>query len=165
MGKKTKQDVEVYTNRTALSLAKGISIPHIKAAKALGCDGIRPNGRIYWLEFQPWYEKNKQSIVEYVEDTGESKTRDYWKERKEKAQALIAEIQLQELQGNTLLRQKAIASMNQVFGSMAIILRNMAQDLPHKLLGKNITDLQVELSKAYDEICNKGLESLERWKK
>jgi hypothetical protein len=164
MAKKSKSEPEVYTNRTALSVAKGIPIAHIKAAKALSCDGIKPNGRIYWVEFEPWYKKNLPAITEYLEDNVASQPKGYWKDRKDKAQALIADIQLLQLQGDTLIRASAISSVNQMLGSMAIQLKNIAQDYPHKLLGKGITEMQVELSKAYDEICSKGLESLSKWK-
>ena len=56
-------------------------------------------------------------------------------------------------------------TVKQMLGSMSIIGRNIAQDYPHKLLGKGLTEMQVELTKAWDEICNKSLESLSSWNK
>ena len=163
MKKKQKMEDEVYNSRKGLSLAKGIPIEQIKAAHELHAEGIRPNGRIYWKEFEPWYLKHKEAIEEYLEDSDKSKTDKTWKERKDRAMALIAEIQLQNLQMNTLDKEQVITFLKQVSSAQAIVLRNMSQDLPHRLLGKDITTIQLELSKAYDSVCSIFAESLETW--
>jgi len=38
----------------------------------------------------------------------------------------------------------------------------MSQEYPHKLLGKDITNMQLILANAYDEICKHGKEYLEQ---
>jgi hypothetical protein len=155
---------EIFTNRKALSLAKGIPIDHIKAAKALSCAGIRPNGRIYWVEFEPWYKQNLPAIEEYLEENDPQTTgRGVWKERKERALALIAEIELRDREQKTLDKDKVLAFIKQIAGSQAIVLRNMAQDLPPRLLGKNITEMGVILSENYDEVCGIFNDSLNKW--
>ena len=159
-------ETDVFTNRTALSLAKGIPLGHIKAAKALNCEGIRPNGRIYWDEFEPWYKQNLEQIKEYLEDNESATTgKGVWKERKERAQALIAEIELRDREQKTLDKDKVTAFLKQIAGSQAIVLRNMAQELPSRLLGKNITEMGVILSDSYDDVCRIFRESLDKWTK
>lgn len=159
-------DNEVFTNRKALSLAKGIPITHIKAAKALSCEGIRPNGRIYWAEFEPWYNDNRGAIDEYLEDNAADATaKGAWKERKERAQALIAEIELRDRERKTLDKDKVTAFLKQIAGSQAIILRNQAQELPPRLLGKSITEMGVILAKSYDDVCSIFKEGLDKWTK
>jgi len=155
----------IASNRTQLSLALGIPLEHVKAAKALNCPAMSYNGRVNVDEFKRWYVSHKDSILEYLEDSKDNKApKGTWKERKERALALIAEIELKERQGNTLDKNKTIGSVNSIFNSMAIMLRDMAKDYPPKLLGKNINEMQVILSKMFDEICEKGIKAVGEWK-
>jgi hypothetical protein len=161
-----KKEIDVYGSFKVLSLAKGIPIDHIRAAKNLAADGIRTSGRIHWSEFGPWYAKNKEVVEEYIKEEESNKGPSdisEWKERKERANALIAEIQLKNLQNNTLDKDSVIAFLKTISSSQAIMLRNMSQELPHRLLGKGITDMQIELSKSYDAICAIFKSSLDKW--
>lgn len=163
---KKKLDTNVVSTKEAAANSLGLTVEHIKACKKLGSPACSTAGRYYLKELAKWYEDNKEAVTEYLEErpkeAGEGFA--YWKERKEKANAIIAEITSKKLQGNTLDKEKVIQFLKQVSGSQAILLRNLSQELPHKLLGKDITSLQVELSKSYDFICNKFKEQLDKWK-
>jgi len=160
------KETDVFTNRTALSLAKNIPVEHIKAAKALNCEGIRPNGRIYWSEFEPWYNENLPSIQEYLEDNAPTQGgKGVWKERKERALALIAEIELKDRENKTLDKDKVTAFLKQISGSQAIILRNLANELAPKLLGKGLTEINIILDGAYDSVCAVFSKELNKWQK
>jgi hypothetical protein len=157
---KYKKDTNIVSTRQAVSAALCIPIEHVKAIKALDCPGCPTTGRYYLKEIKEWYDKNLDKVIEYCEDNTSIDNNGEWKKRKERAQALIAEIQLQTLQGNILDKNKTIMSIKRLLDSMAIMLKSMSQTLPHKVLGKGITETQIELDKSYDEICKIGLKEL-----
>lgn len=157
---------EIYTSMAALSRAKDIPVDHLKAAKHLNCSGYSPSGRWTWTEFDLWYQANREAVLEYVEENqSDSGDNGAWKARKERAQALIAEIQLRELQGRTLDKEKVVKLLKSISSSQSIVLRNMAQELPHKLLGKSLTETQVILTKAYEDVCKLLQHPITEWAK
>lgn len=163
---KKKLDPNIVSTKEAVALALNIPVDHVKVIKKLGCPAAASTGRYYIKELSKWYEQNKDAVIEFLEDdnkNGSSEGLGYWKERKEKANAIIAEITQKELELRTLDKDEIIAWLKQVSGSQAILLRSMSQNLPHKLLGKNITELQVELSTAYDVVCNVFKKELDKW--
>jgi hypothetical protein len=162
MSKRKEINNNVVTTARAASTALGIDVSHIMATKKLGCP--HSQDRYYLNELREWYQNNKDEVIEFVQDNTTTNKNGEWKQRKERAQALIAEINLKELEKKTLDKDKVISFLKQIAGSQAILLRNMAQELPHKLLGKDLTNMQIELNKAYDNICSKFKESLDKWK-
>lgn len=157
-------DNEIYTSMAALSRAKDIPLDHLKAAKVLACAGYTPSGRWIWAEFSVWYRANQAEILEYLaeNDSGNGDNGE-WKARKERAQALIAEIQLRDLQEKTLDKAKVVSLIKSLASSQAIIFRNLADTLPHKLLGKNISEIQTELQKEYQAICQLFQKPIKEW--
>jgi len=157
-------DPNVVSTRQAVALCLNIPLEHVKVAKELACPAAASTGRYYLKEFKEWYDLNLPSILEYLDDKGAAaKTNNEWKQRKERALALIAEIELREREFKTLDKDKTIARLKQILGSQAIILRNFAQDLPPRLLGKNVTEMGIILATAYDDVCNLFSESLDKW--
>lgn len=159
------QDENIKGTRQAVSIALNIPIEHVNVLKALGCNGCSTTGRYYLKEIKAWYEVNKGIVEEYLKDNEIEDGGDIgqYKARLIKARALSEEIDLREKQGKTLDKEQVISFLKTIAGSQAIMLRNMAQELPHKILGKNITEIQIELQKSYDIICNKFKESLDKW--
>lgn len=154
---------EIFTSMSLLSKAKGISLDELRACRELNCDGTKPNGRWYWEDFSKWYEQNKNAVKEYLLEQAKEDNNGEWKQRKERAQALIAEIQLKELEGKTLDKDKVAGRIKAIASAQSIMLRNTSQELPHKLLGKNLTDMQVILTKSYEDICNLFQSAIEDW--
>lgn len=154
------------TKLEAAAKLSGIPADHIKAAKALACPAYNSSGKYDIELLKTWYAANKDKVTEYLDknkDSGKAKSK--WKDRKERAQALIAEIDLADRSSKTLDKDKTIAFLKQIASSQAIVLKNQAQELPHKLLGKNITDMQVILAKSYDDVCGVFNGSLDKWTK
>lgn len=148
-------------NREAASQATGLTIDHLKACKVLGCPHAQ--GRYYPKEIVEWYNTNKEQVEEYLQTSNQSEPKGYWKERKEKALAITAEINLQTLQKKTLDKEKTLALLKAVFSAIEIQLRNQPQELQHKLLGNSITDIGVNISKYNDNMIvmlHKTLEGL-----
>lgn len=165
MKRNKKSDDNIKSTRQAVSIALGIPIEHVNALKQLGCNGCSTTGRYYLKEIRAWYDANKEVVEEFLRDNEANEGGDIneYKARLIKARALSEEMDLKEKQGKTLDKEQVISFLKQIAGSQAIMLRNMSQEVPHRILGKNITEIQVELQKTYDVICNKFKESLEKW--
>lgn len=161
-----KPAAKPVANLKAAVTASGIPIDHIRAAKALACPACSASGRYDVEPLKEWYAANKTSVLEYLaKDSQGKKTGNKWKERKERAQALIAEIELRDRESKALDKDKTIAFLKQIASSQAIVLRNQAQELPHRLLGKSITDMGIILSKSYDDVCAIFNTTLTKWTK
>jgi hypothetical protein len=160
--KRTSNPDSSAVSRKQLSNAHSIPIEHLKAAKELNCEGEK-NNRWKWIEFEPWYKANIVAIQEYLADKEPDESKGEWKQRKERAQALIAEIELKVKQGKTLDKDKVISLVKSISASQSIMLRNIAQELPHRLLGKDLTEIQILLTKSYEDICRLFQKPLSDW--
>lgn len=155
-----------YTSIKSLALAQDIPIAHVKACKLLNAPGCDSSNRYHWNILGPWYTANKSKVEEYLskekiskDDNGE------WKKRKERAQALIAEIELKEMQCKSLDKDKVIALIKSIASSQSIMLRNLSDTLPHKLLGQDINKIQSILRDEYNNVCQLFQRPLDEWTK
>jgi len=171
MAYKKKLVLNDCSSASAFARLVNLPIEEINACKQLNCPLFPATGRYYLTrdgnKFFDWYNKNKDKIDEYLEtnpDAPKSKTKSEWKERKERAQALIAEMDLRDRQEQTLDKNKVISFLKRIEGSRNIMVRSKEQELPHRLLGKSLTEMGVILSKSNDEICNLFLDALEKEK-
>lgn len=167
MARKAKTK-ETYDSIKQCSLVKGIPEEHLTAARHLGAEGF-VNHRIHWDKFGPWYEKNKAVVEQYLAETQQIDGDDdrgkllREKARKEKYLADIAEIEALERKRKTLNKEEVIAFIKSIANSQSILLRNQSQELPHKLLGKNITEMGVILNNSFQDICSKIQQGIEKW--
>ncbi len=147
---------EVFTNMKQLANAKQIPMEHLKVAKVLNCPACSSANRWYWRQFEPWYRDNLSVIEAYLEENpaDESNVISDSLERMRLAKAMMLEIELKKKEGEVVDRQLVFNTIKNIANSQSIILRNYSQQLPHKLLGKNLTEMQIILERAYQEICN-----------
>jgi hypothetical protein len=148
-----------------LANAHGIPMEHIKAAKELNCDGQKDN-RWRYAQFKPWYDSNLPAVLEYIQANKKEKTSDSnWADRKKRAEALIAEIKLKEMQGYSLDKRQVLPTLNNMATAQRIMFSNLKSTLLPKLLGKGLTDMGVRWDFEADKICNLFQSQLSDWTK
>lgn len=138
-----------FASMDQCSVETGISKPHLRIAKKFNAPGFDQAGRIDWVEFEPWWEANKEEVLEVDEDTLHQ-----WKTRKTKAEALTAEIELEEMRQRSLDREEVRAYINQIASAQKALLRStLCNELPSKLLGLGVTEMSVVMNNTVEEIC------------
>jgi len=160
MPSKKTLNPDYVSNAQAAALALNIPIDHIKACRKLECPSAQ--GRYYIKQLAVWYEAHKQDVLEYLEDNNSSDN-DNWKSRKERAQALIAEMDLKDREGKTLNKDKVIMTLKSIVDAQSIMLRVRQQELPLRLIGKDIPSMQKELMYSDEKFLSLLKTQIDKW--
>ena len=149
-----------------LSTIHNIPIDHVRAAKVLECPAETDN-RWKYSVFEPWYKTNLPQILELItsDKKGKGKVASDWGDRKKRAEALIAEIKLKEMEQETLYKSKVIPTLNNIATAQRIMLTNGESTLIPKLIGKDLTTSIVRYREFVNEICNLFQSQLSEWTK
>jgi len=148
----------VYTSLKQCTQATGIPLGILKAAKYHPMQkGFRPNNRIYWDEAKPFIDAHLAELQESVEDDSLLK----WKTKKTKAEAFLAEIELDEAKKKYLLKEEVESQLKAIALAQKTILKaKLTQELPARLLGMDVVSMSVEMEVVLNEVC-KLMEQLE----
>lgn len=140
----------VYTSLKQCSQATGIPISVLKAAKYHPIQtGFTPGGRIYWDKAKPFIDAHMAELQEGADD---SLVR--WRTKKTKAEAFLAEIELEEAKKKYLLKEEVEANIKAIALAQKNILKTkLCNELPSRLLGMDAVAMSVELEKCLNEIC------------
>ena len=143
-------DGPIYTSLKQCSQATGIAMGVLKAAKCHPLQqGFKPNNRIYWAEAQPFVEQHLAELQEGVDDSLLK-----WKTKKAKADAFLAEIELDEAKKKYLLKEDVEAQIKAIALAQKTILKaKLTQELPARLLGMDVVAMSVEMEKVLTEVC------------
>lgn len=127
----------------------GVSVGLVKCAKVKNCDAFMTSGRIIKDKLIKFIEEHRQELEE-AED--ESLTK--WKVLLTKSNALIAEKELEELQGKYILREEAEKEIRAIALAQKAMLRSrLVQELPQKLVGMTVPQMVVVMEDTLNDIC------------
>lgn len=131
----------------------------LRLAKANGAPGFIGN-RIDWDELQPWLEAHKDTLLNDADDSLNK-----WKLRKTKADALTAELELEEMKSQYLIKEEVKAFLQSIAAAQLAVLKSkLVQELPSKLLGLGVTETAVIMEQTVTELCNIFQSGLDKWK-
>lgn len=139
-----------YTSLKQCSQATGVDIQVLKAAKNHPQQqGFDSNNRIHWDIAKPFVESHIQELQVVTEESLLK-----WKTKKEKANAFMAEIALDEARKLFVKRDEVEAQIRAIALSQKTILKSkLCNELPPKLLGLGIVEMSVEMEKVLTEVC------------
>lgn len=132
------------------STATGIPKEHLKVSKKMGASGFKRDGRIIWPEFEPWWNANKAIVQEHTEDN-----LTVWKTRKTKAEALINEKKLEELNERYVDKEEIKVLLRQIATAQKATLKSkLLGELPPRLLGLGVVEMTVILDGVVEDLCH-----------
>jgi hypothetical protein len=155
---------QVFGSIKACSKATGIPIGVLQTAKlhpdsVHGVNGFHQSGRIYWEKLEPWLEQHKEEL-----ETLSEESLAHWKTRKTKADALIAEIELDEAKKKTCSKEEVRALLKKISSAqMAMLKARLTQELPPKLLGLSVTEIGVIMERTVREVCQVFQGEIDKW--
>jgi|ERR1035437_4696856 hypothetical protein len=139
-----------YTSLKQCSQATGIDIQVLKAARNHpNQTGFDSNNRIHWDIAKPFVESHLQELQAVSEDSLLK-----WKTKKEKANAFLAEIELDEARKLFVKRDEVEAQIKAIALSQRTILKaKLCNECPSRLLGMDVVAMSVEMEKILNEVC------------
>ena len=144
----TGQPNGIYSTMAYCSADTGVPKSVLRLAKTKGAPGFI-GYRIDWNQLKPWLDLHGKELEEEATDNLQA-----WKTRKTKADALMAEIQLDELKEKYLIKEEVMAQVKAVALAQKNILKSkLCNELPPRLLGMNVTDISIEMDKVLKEVC------------
>jgi hypothetical protein len=151
---KTYLSQDVLSNE--LDIPKGL----LRLAKKSGCPGFEASGRIHWDVAEPWFNQHRVELEDELEDNLLK-----WKTRKTKAEAITAEMELEELKEKYVDKEEAKAFLKQIASATKAVLKSkLTQELPPRLLGLGITEMSLVMDSVVQEICNLFQAPIDKWK-
>lgn len=148
MTEETEPQRIVYDTLTQCSAETKVPKKILRLAKARGAPGFRGH-YVDWHLLGPWIEDNINVLQDESDDNLTK-----WKTKKAKADALMAEIQLDELRQKYLNRDEVEAQITAIALAQKNLLKSkLTQELPPRLLGMSVTEISVEMERSLNEIC------------
>jgi hypothetical protein len=143
------QDKNAFPSMEAAASAKGFDKNLLKIAKRMGADGFRQNNGIYWPDFEKWYADHESEVLAKAEAAATK-----WKQRKERADALLAELKLEGLQGRYVDKEQVKTLLRGIAGAQKALLRGrLCDELPPRLLGLGVVEMTVIMDEVVQEVC------------
>lgn len=127
-----------------------VPIGIIKAAKVHPeCDAFFASGRIDGDKLTAFLNARMGELEEVEDETIQK-----WKVLLTKSNALIAEKELEELQGKYVLREEAEKQIRAIALAQKAMLRSrLVQELPQKLVGMTVPQMVVVMEGTLNDIC------------
>lgn len=151
----TASTLPTYPSMAACTAATGIPRRILQQAKRGGCDAFDQANRVHLDKLLPFLFKPEGDDQEEAAD---------WSDRLKRAQALIAEMKLEQTK-RRLVDVELIERVHQRVGlrSRTLFSAIMEQELPPKLAGQSVERCRQELSRAADRVCSEMSKGLARW--
>lgn len=145
-----KEKLGIFQNMRQAAAATGIPWATIKAIKANPkCTAFTDGGRVDADALMSFIQENPEAI-----EVGEDDTLQKWKVLLTKSNALIAEKELEELQGKYILREEAEQQIRAIALSQKAMLRSrLVNELPQKLVGMTVPQMVVVMENTLNQIC------------
>lgn len=135
----------VYVSMKALSAAKNIPYNILKVAKSMDAPGFNTNNSINWIQFQPWYEQNKDILAE-----NETDSLGHYKKEIAKRDVVIRDEQIKRLKGESLDPADVKSFLNKLSSKQkAVLTKRLSQDLASKH-----PELKPEIDQAIHDVCS-----------
>ena len=149
-----------YDNYAQASSALNVPIPVLKRCKKAGCPAFKST-RIYRDDFLAWYAEHKAEV-----DTEPDNNLSIEEIKRDN---LIKDGQLKDLEIKKRRREyldptEVKTLLQTISTSQAAVLKRFPAELAPKLAGKNLPEIEKELTKAVVDIINIFKSSLDKWK-
>ena len=157
------KDSQWVRSMAAAAEVLNVDLSLIKAAKRHSSfqQCFHVNGKVNVEELKILLPQYEIELRESAEDIGGLAE---WKTRKTKADALMAEIELEELKKKYLQKEEVIAFLKQIASSQRALLKSkMVHELPSKLLGLNVTEMSVLMENELASILSIFQEGISKW--
>jgi hypothetical protein len=155
----------VFTSVAQCAEATGIPVDVLKYATrhpdaVNDLNGAKYSHRIKWQLLKPWLEDHEQEIEEITQEDYEK-----WRTLKTKAQAELAQIELEEKRGRIVEKQRVHDLLKSISAAQCSLFNSkFRQELPPKLLGKDVPTMQVLIDDALSEVFAILHKPLSQWK-
>jgi hypothetical protein len=127
----------------------GVSVALLRAAKAKGCPGFHPSGRINWELVGPWIQEHTEEL-----QVCETDNKDYWAVEKLKWDAQRSKLAYEQQQGLYLSKQDVALQLNAIAAATkGILLSELEQSLPAKLVGLGEIQIRETMRQTVDTLC------------
>lgn len=134
-----------YPSMASCAADSGVPKTIIQTAKRDGCPAIDQAGRVHLKELLTW-------IFARADGDGEGGTD--WAGRLKRAQALKAELDLEESKGALVSKSDIIQEAQTVAARVRSVLEaKLLVDLPARLSGRPADEIERAMSKAFDAAC------------
>ena len=159
----------VFTSQKQCSQVLGIPIDILKKARRHpdavgGINGMMVSGQIYSDRLIPWLEKHKEELSQQTSTDNKEGSLTYWKTVLTKAKALVAEIELEEAQRNSLNLQDTKALLKKISTAQsAMLISKLVHETPPRLLGLDITKMSVVMQQVAREVCELFQNEIDKW--
>lgn len=154
----TFDSVEQFTAATGLPAAVlKFARRHADAVEDL--NGCQYSNRIKWALLKPWLEDHEEELENIGGDDYET-----WKTAKTKAQAELAQIELEEKKGRLIEKHKVHDLLKAIASAQCSLFNSkFRQELPPKLLGKSVPEMTARIDEALSEVFDIMRKPLEKW--
>ena len=143
----------IYTSLKQCSAATGVSMGLLRAAKShkdAYKNGFNASNRVHWKLAESFIKSHLNELESATDDSLIK-----WKTKKTKAEAYMAEIELDEAKKLFVKRNEVEIQIKAIALAMKVVLKNkLTQELPSRLLGLDAVAMSVVLDTVLNEVCD-----------
>jgi phage terminase Nu1 subunit (DNA packaging protein) len=126
-----------------------VPVKWIRRAKKMKCPAFRVGGRIDVQAFKDWWAVHQAEVMGDDEDTLTK-----WKTRKTKADAMMAELELEEMKKRSIDIEDVVALLRHIATAQkAMMVSKLVNELPPKTIGLDVVRMAVANREAIEEVC------------
>jgi phage terminase Nu1 subunit (DNA packaging protein) len=161
----TQPNTQTYKNLAICSAQTGIPETLLAAAQfhpscPIGTNGFHANGRVYWGRMKDWFEQHRAEIVELAAIPASEHDA-----RFKRARAEREELAARKERGEVVETERVHALMRRISTAQCSLMNSkFRQELPEKLLGKNLPQMIEEIDRMLGEVYSILGREIDQWK-